>query len=320
MGDVVLTTALLQDLHAAYPAAAIDFLVGAPAAPLLQHHPLISKVIVLDKKRMLHMLRLLRARRYDIFIDVQNNFRTALLTRASGATTRVGWQARGRAWAYTCAVELHRNRRYVVHDRQRLLHAIGVPTAATLPKLYITDAEAAEGTATLRGLGIDTGGAVLGMMLTTRDPVRDWPVSHFVRLSQLLEQAGIATVVFPGGGDADRIAQYQAEGGRGTIGPLVGIRPLMGLLRACTIFVSPDTGPAHMATALGVPRITLYGPSLPHVWSPGLDTTIALQVDGGSSMDGLDPEMVLRAVLDLVARVTDGGRRHRAQEARQDER
>jgi ADP-heptose:LPS heptosyltransferase len=338
MGDVVLTAALLEDLAVAYPAAAVDFLVGAPAAPLLQHHPLIRDIVVLDKDRVVGMWRDVRGRSYDMVIDVQGNLRTAMLARASAAPVRVGWRVRGKAWAYTHPVERQRNRRYVVHDRQRLLHAVGVQTSALLPRLYLTDQERAEGLDVVRGLGVDTAGVVLGMMLTSRDPARDWPVRHFVTLSRLLHGAGITTVLFPGGGDAENIAQFQARGGRAVVGPLVGIRPLMGLIRACTLFVSPDTGPAHIATALGVPRVTLYGPSSPLGWSPGLDTTVALQVsaaDGtqagdaeaggaqsargraagtasaprsdaggtGGSMVALEPEVVLRAVLDLVARI-----------------
>jgi ADP-heptose:LPS heptosyltransferase len=304
MGDVVLTTALLEDIAMAEPAADIDFLVGAPAAPLLRHHPLIRDVVILDKDRTVGMWRAVRSRRYDLVIDVQGNLRTAIITRASGAVTRVGWRSRGRAWAYTHPVERQRNRRYVVHDRQRLLHAAGIPTQALLPRLHLTEQERSDGAAVLANLGIDTSSTVVGVMLTTRDPTRDWPVQHFVRLSRDLEQAGVTTVILPGGEDVARIAQFHAAGGRGVVAPNVGIRPLMGLIAACSLLVSPDTGPAHIATALAVPRVTLYGPSSPMGWSPGIDTTIALRSggDAGGAMEDLQPDLVLRAILDVLGR------------------
>lgn len=309
MGDVVLSAALLEDIAAAEPEAAIDFMVGAPAAPLLQHHPLISELMILDKDHVVRMWREVRARGYDLVIDVQGNMRTAMITRASGARVRVGWKGAGRSLLYTHRVPREHNLRYVVQDRQRLLQAVGMHTAAVLPRLHITDAEAAEGVQALRQLGVDTSQTVVGVMLSTRDPVRDWPVRHFIELSRLLADAGVVTVVFPGGQDTARIDEFQGGGGQAVVAPNVAIRPLMGLIRACSLFVSPDTGPAHIATALGVPRITLFGPSSPQGWSPGLPTTVALRSggDAGGPMEELQPDLVLRSILDVLARGGSGG-------------
>jgi ADP-heptose:LPS heptosyltransferase len=308
MGDVVLTTALLEDLAAASPDAAIDFMVGAPAAPLLLHHPLIDEVVILDKDHVVGTWRAVRARGYDLVVDVQGNTRTAMITRASGAPVRAGWKGAGRSWMYTHRVEREHDLRYVVHDRQRLLQAVGIPTAALLPRLHLTDAERAAGAEVIRGLGVDTAQTVVGVMLSSRGPERDWPVRHFVELSRLLAETGVVIVLFPGGQDDARVEEFRASGGRAVIAPNVAIRPLMALISACALFISPDTGPAHIATALGVPRITLFGPSSPRGWSPGLPTTVALRSggDAGGPMEDLQPDLVLRATLDVLSRESAG--------------
>jgi ADP-heptose:LPS heptosyltransferase len=316
LGDVVLSTALLEDLAGAYPDAAIDFLAGASAAPLLEGHPLIAEVIVLDKDRVTGMWRDIRSRGYDLVVDVQGNLRTAMLTRASGAGVRVGWRARGRAWCYTHAVEREHERQYVVRDRQRLLRAVGVETTALLPRLQLTEAERAAGRAALVEAGVDLESPVVGVMLSSRDPVRSWPIPHFVTLSVVLERAGATTVLLPGGDDAERTAQFLREGGRAKVAANAPIRPLMGLIAGCSLLVSPDAGPAHIATALRVPRITLYGPSSPQGWSPGLDTTVALRAADGGSMDRLAPEVVADAVLDMLARLAPSPDRRGDQGAR----
>ena len=94
LGDVVLTTALLEDFGSAFPGAAVDFLVGPAAAPLLAGHPRISERIVFDPDRRSVMTREIRSRRYDWVVDLQGSLSTSMLARASGARVRLGWRVR----------------------------------------------------------------------------------------------------------------------------------------------------------------------------------------------------------------------------------
>src|SRR3954466_8065442 len=95
LGDVVLSTALLDDLHRALPQASTDMLVGRHAAPLVAGHPLLRKRIVLEDRGTLGTARLIRESAYDAVFDIQGSMRTAMITRASGAPLRVGWKVRG---------------------------------------------------------------------------------------------------------------------------------------------------------------------------------------------------------------------------------
>ena len=276
LGDVLLSTPLLIDLNRAFPAARLDWLVGDAAAPLLDGHPLITERIVYDRTRTAGMWMEIRRRRYDWIVDVQSNPRTALLTRLSGAPVRVGWDVRGWGWVYTHRLTRSRLPEWVVRERQRLLELVGVPVAPNLPTIALTAAERAAGAADAAALGLGSEPRV-GLLMAAGERSKEWSVEQFADLAGRLASEGIAPLVFRDRSDdtkADRLASLES---RAVIAPALPLRRFLGLLATCRVFVSSDTGPAHMAAALGVPTVTFFGPSLPASWSPGLPTTIALR-------------------------------------------
>lgn len=277
-GDVVLTTPLLEDLHDAMPGARVDFLVGAAAAPLLAAHPGIAELLVLDKKRPVRMWREIRARRYDWIIDVQSNPRTAMLTRLSGAPVRVGWDVRGWGWVYTHSQSRHL-RDYVVRNRQRLLELIGVPVVERHARLHLTDEERRRGEADFAAHGVEASAPRVGMLLTSGDPVKNWPPERFAEVAEALAREGVVPILFTTREDGDLSDRFASRSPDAVIvrEPSLEIRRFMGMLAACDVFVSADTGPAHMATALGVPRVTVHGPSDPFLWTPPLPSVAVVR-------------------------------------------
>lgn len=282
-GDVVVSTALLEELQRAFPGVICDWLVGSPAASLLEHHPLIRERLLFDSARIREMGALLRHARYDWVLDVQGSWRTAVLTRLSGAPVRIGWRGWNRGWAYTHSAPRGNTApvAYVVRDRERLLAAAGVTVSGTsVPRLHLTNEERAAGAALVRSLAGDR--RAVGMVLSTSSPVKDWAPEKFAQLATKLAADGVATIVFPTpGGAAQEEAFVAAAGGTAVMGPLVSLRDLMALISACEVFVSGDTGPAHISTALGVPRVTIYGPSPAEGWTPDSPTAVAVR-DGAA--------------------------------------
>jgi len=273
LGDVLLTSSLLDDLHTAFPSAQLDFLVGAAAAPVLDHHPLIHERIIYDRSRTIGMWREIRSRHYDWIVDVQSSPRTAQLVRLSGARVRVGWRVDGWGWVYTHRLTRKRAPEWVVRERERLLELVGVPPLTALPRLTLTESERRAGQDEARALGLATSPYV-GLLLSAGEPSREWRVDGFAELAERLHADGVVPLVFLGTDDQERAAQFRRRTSAGVFTPeALPLRRFLGLLAGCRAFVSGDTGPAHMATALGVPRVTLYGPSPPATWNPGLPTT-----------------------------------------------
>ena len=282
LGDVLLSTPLLDDLHRAFPEARLDFLVGEGAAPLLDNHPLIAERIVFNAARPRRTWKAVITARYDWVLDVQSNPRTAPLTLASGARARVGWRIRG-PWklVYTHTVQRGGHPAvYVPVQRQRFLQALGVPTATPWPRLYLTAEERARGEGELRALGLSGGQPIAGFVLSANLSKREWGVERFARAAQLLAADGVQPLVFHNPGDDEKVAEFRGLVPGATVAQLPELRRMMGVIAACQVLVAGDTGPAHIAQALDVPTVTIFGPSNPLEWSPGRPNTVAVQVPG----------------------------------------
>ncbi len=289
-GDVVLTTALLEDLRRHAPDARVDFLVGAAAAPLLDGHPLIDERIVYDRAHPVRAAVEVRRRHYDWIIDVQSSPRTAQLVLVSGAPVRVGWAVRGWGWVYTHALpRAGRAPEWVVRERQRLLALAGVAVQSPPPRpqLVVSAAEGERAEQDVREWGAPAGAPRVGMLLSAGELSKEWGPASFAALARLLQQDGTVPVVFQGPGDEARLIAFRAalaadaRSAQGAaplvIAPPLDVRRFLAALGACDVLVAGDTGPVHMATAIGVPTVTIFGPTSPVAWSPGLSITVVVR-------------------------------------------
>jgi ADP-heptose:LPS heptosyltransferase len=281
LGDMVITTALLDDLRRAFPTARLDFMTRAAIAPVLREHPLSNEVLAYDRSRTIGMWAEARARRYDWVLDSESSPRSAMLTRASGARVRVGWSVTGWKLLYTHRVSRRSGRppEYVVLDRQRLLEAVGVPVSWRRPRLYLTDEERRNGESTLAALGARRGMPRVGLVLSTGDRSREWPVDHFAAVANALGAEGAWPVVFEMPGDAGLVARFRAAAPGVAVIPGADIRAFMGMLSACEVLIAANTGPVHVATALDVPTVTAFGADDPAGWSPRIAITAGVRGD-----------------------------------------
>jgi ADP-heptose:LPS heptosyltransferase len=321
LGDVVLSTALLDDLHRALPEAQIDMLVGRHAAPVVAGHPLIRSRIVLEDHGTLGTAKLVRASSYDAVFDIQGSMRTAMITRASGAPLRVGWKVRAAPLAYTHALARDGAPEYVVRRRRRLLELAGIPVSDALPRITLTAHERLQGEADLRSAGAPPAGRRVAFALVTSSPARDWPIERFAALANALLDRGVTPIVLTAGTPTPIAGKMRALCPRAILVPALDnnrdreMRRFLAVLAACDVLLSGDTGPAHMADALGVPRVTLYGPTTPDNYAPGLATTVALRTpgpavrirdenrlhrEGHDFFSGVTVNMVMDAILALL--------------------
>lgn len=318
LGDVALTTALLEDLRAAFPRTPVDFLVGERAAPLLEHHPLIDGLIVYDRAHPTRTWRLVRSRRYDWIIDPQSSPRTAPLALVSRAPVRVGFAVRGWWWVYTHRLpRAGRPFEYVARERQRLLEMLGVPVGPPRTRLALTEDERVAGRRRLITHGARGDRPVAGLVLSAGEPAKEWPVESFAGLATALLTDGIQPVLFEMPGDAEKAARAKEMCPPIVCIAVPALRDFMGTLAACDALISADTGPAHIATALGVPRVTIFGPEPPAAWAPAHDPSV-IAVRAASArelgivpksdprasglMAEVDPPRVRSAVHELLAR------------------
>ncbi|MFN2398028.1 MAG: glycosyltransferase family 9 protein [Gemmatimonadaceae bacterium] len=315
LGDVVLTMPLLGDLRRAFPSARLDFLVGDSAAPLLANHPHLDERVLLDRDHPLRMWNYIRARRYDWIVDVQSSPRTAPIAMMSGARVRIGWDVTGWGWVYTHRLSRSgRPAEYVLRERRRLLELAGVPVSDDLPRLYVTTQERAQGEVDLIATGARAGSPRVGFLLSAGEPSKEWRLEGFAELAESLSAMGIAPVLFQPPGDTPVVARLLALTKSVNVLPILELRRFLAALAGCDALVSGDTGPAHMARALGVPTATIFGPSSPVLWSPTLPTAAVVRDErvpcltcqlnicpiGHDCMVGVTSSMVLARVHEIL--------------------
>ncbi len=143
LGDVILSTALIEKLRETYPEAEIDFLVKKGNERVLSGHPHLRKILLFDKKNKLKSLRSLiaevRKANYDVVINVQRHFSAGLLTALSGAKQRIGFAKNPLSFLFTKKIKHDWNKHEV--DRNQALIKDFTDSISSKPRLYPADSD-----------------------------------------------------------------------------------------------------------------------------------------------------------------------------------
>jgi ADP-heptose:LPS heptosyltransferase len=274
IGDVVLTLPALQALYEWRRDLRIHMLVEPLSAPLLEGHPAIAEVIVLRK--FWETVRHLRQREFSIAFNMHGGPTSAFLTRLSGAPLRVCWAQRQYSWFYNVNVPIHfpvagRIEMHTAEHRLQQLLYTGLPEAP-LPaaKVYV-NADAAERVRRKlaeKEIGRDQPYTVIRPGASHAN--KRWPAERFAAIARWLRKAhGIATVVNLGPGDEEIATDVrQRFAGIGVVMSDVDLPGLVALLAGSCLFLGNDTGPTHIAAALGKKSVVIFGASDSKVWSP----------------------------------------------------
>lgn len=312
IGDVVLSTVVLRNLRLAYPAAHIAFLTEPPSAPVVTGNPDVNDVVVFDRKTGggAALIRRIRAGRFDLVFDLFGNPRTALVTFLSGAGRRVGYRFRGRSYAYNVLVEPRGDRVHNTRFNLDALEAAGVPVRDDRIVFPVGDADLAYADAFLREAALN-GSRVFGVNTGGGWYTKRWPPDRFARLADLVADAGGGTaVVLWGPGQRGEAEAVRAAMTRAAVlAPPTTLTQLGALLSRLSFVMTNDSGPMHIAAAVGTPVLGVYGPTRPDLQGPfgrghvvvrkeGLDclgcNLTTCPVEGHPCMQALSVEEVFR--------------------------
>jgi heptosyltransferase-3 len=278
IGDVVLCTPLIRALRAAYPGARIDFLADAAPAKLLQNNPRLTRILTAPAKGsspwgQWGFIRQLRQTHYDLVFDLFGNPRSAWMALLSGAPARAGYAYRGRKWAYTHPVPMNQVRKYQVEVNLDVLRHLGIPDAGIDTEIFLTEDEKKQGKDVLQSLGMATKKeARLGFNPTGTWSAKRWPVVLWRELIlRTGQELGVKPLLLTGPGDESLLSEIiQGLEEKVIMAPATNLRQLAGILSALDLLVGNDGAPQHMAQALGVKSLTLFGPTWGISWNkPG---------------------------------------------------
>jgi lipopolysaccharide heptosyltransferase II len=271
LGDIVHSLPVLTALRARFPQAHIAWVVNRAYQPLLEGHPDLDETLTFDRaaaragwlgagRALAGFLGTLRNRRFDLAVDLQGLLRSGLMSLATGARRRVGFaDAReGGRWCYTDRVDAPRNRALHAVDRYwRLAGALGAAAGPPVFRVHVAPAAAKWADGELAGLPRPW--LVLGV--GSRWLTKRWLPEHFAELANRVRSAFGGAAVFVGG--ADEAALAGAVRGRlgGPSLDLTGrtaLPQLVAVLARADVMLANDTGPLHLAAALGRPVVAPY--------------------------------------------------------------
>jgi len=281
IGDVVMSTAVLDGIRAAYPKARIDFLTETESKDIVFGNPILNQVIVYDRKRiaksfflkrMIENLRLIariRNQRYDFIFDFFGNPRSAWITFLSGAKTRVGYNYRLRKFAYNVVVRSRANEVHEVDWHLDALKALDIPVEEK--NLYVAVGEGSKNLAESfwQEAGL-VGYPVIAINFSGGWPTKKWPLDRFAHLIDLLSANYPAKIIILWGpGEKEEAEKLQRLTTSPTaLIPQTTLKQLAAILAKTDLMVTTDSGPMHIAAAMGTPCVAIFGPTNSRLQGP----------------------------------------------------
>jgi lipopolysaccharide heptosyltransferase II len=286
IGDVVFTTPAIRAVRRQYPDAHIAYIAEEEAAAVVRGNPHLDEVIIASSPHApgrlradLGLIRRLRRDRYDLAIDFHGGPRSSLLTWASGAPKRIGYEVAGRSWMYTTRVPRPRalRPRHSVVSQWDVLLPLGIapPTPETDGTEMPEDpAAAAAVDLRLAEAGIRADDRIVVVHVSAGNPFRRWPSHSFVELvCKLVAGDARRRIILTSGPSDAGAASGIATDARARL-PVdqqsavvrcgeFGLAELRSLIGRAALYIGGDSGPLHVAGTTGVPVVGLYGPTLP---------------------------------------------------------
>jgi lipopolysaccharide heptosyltransferase II len=319
IGDVVLSTAVLPNLKGEFPHARIDFLTESFVYPVLEGNPYIDNILTYTPGRDSSLAVILRVRknRYDLVIDLFANPRTAVITLLSGARYRVGYPFKWRRLAYNILVQPRGDRVHNVEFNLDALRRIGVTIESASPFFSLDRKSETFAADFVLSKGLNPGEFMTfnvgGGWATKR-----WPAEKFAELSRMIgDHIHRPVVVLYGPGeihDARKICGLSDA----ILAPQTSLKEMAAITKASYLLVTNDSGPMHIAAALGVPTLAIFGPTDPRLQGPYGNISEVVRNDkldclecnltkcpiGNICMNELDAAIVFDHLRTLIAKIS----------------
>jgi lipopolysaccharide heptosyltransferase I len=292
LGDVVHSMPVLNALRARFPQSHIAWVINRSYQPLVEGHLALNETIPFDRGAMkagwrkaagtaFRLARELRRKNFDLVIDLQCLARSGLMTLATGAKRRVGLSTarEGARFAYTDIIEIPEPQQtHAIDHYWRVAEAFGV---GHLPKQFGVPVQPAARD-WVREQMKDLPRPWLAFGVGARWLTKRWPPDHFARLALRAQETFGGSVFFVGSPDEAPLAKQVMEQLHGPTRDFVGttnLQQLAALLEAADVMVANDTGPLHLAVALGVPTVAPYTCTKvirhgPYGQTGGVETTV----------------------------------------------
>ncbi|MDD8018622.1 MAG: glycosyltransferase family 9 protein [Bacteroidota bacterium] len=271
IGDVLLSTPVVENLKRQFPHLKIDFLCEQFAADVVRGNPNINDVITFNKKKesALSLIQKIREKKYDVVVDLFGNPRSALVTKLSGASCRIGFPFRGRRYAYTDYVTPRGGEVHNVDFNLDVLRHFHIPIVSSHPYFPYSEEELTFAQQWTSENELNDS-KIIGINPSGGWYTKRWPKEKFALLADnLAVELQAKIILFWGPGEHEDVKKIQSLMKQSSIViPSTTLKQMGALLKQCSYLVSNDSGPMHIAASLGVPALGIFGPTNPFLQGP----------------------------------------------------
>jgi heptosyltransferase-2 len=282
VGDVVMSLPALEVVRENFPSSSITVLARPWVVPLFKNHPAVDAIIPFRQmkgifaycRELMRVAKLIRNNGFDLAILFQNAFEAAFLAYLGGIKFRVGYRGDGRGFLLTHRIVKTEEvlKSHQVEYYLSLLKAMGWGGTSREPHLYAAQEDMENARRLIHEKGIMEGDYVIGLSPGALfGDAKRWPADRFARIGDWAVERWSAGVLVLGSGNETDICEVLCGSmahepynlcGRTTLGVAVG------LVRHCSLFVTNDSGLMHIAAALGVPTLAIFGSTDPVATGP----------------------------------------------------
>jgi len=272
IGDMVMATPILSDLRKSYPNASITAMCRAPICDLLKEDPDVDELFCFSKTSSFSrrsdkkdIIEKLRQGKYDLGILLTHSLSSAWWFWQGSVKTRLGYDCNGRRFllsqpvAFPPSVE----RQHLVMTYKMLLEPLGIEVSNTHPRLFLADKEVALARTLLVQHGVTKEKTIIGINPgATYGSAKCWLPERFREVAvKLLKDPNVSIVFFGDQPTAPLVKQIcQGLGPRViNLAGLTSLREVATLISLCDVLLTNDSGPMHMADALGTKIVALFG-------------------------------------------------------------
>ena len=291
LGDVLFSTALIREVKKNYPESFLACMIPGRCQGILKGNPYLDEIIIFDEKdthkgwrKTLRFIRELRARRFDTAILLHRSFTRTLICWLAGIKERIGYYTRKRAFLLTRKITVPQGRMHRRDYYLNIIESAGLKINERGLDFFVSREDSDYVSGLLNKERVFTDDFLVALNPGGNWAPKRWPKEYFALLADRLIKDLNAKVVISGAKQDRGLAEDIAS--RMKARPIIAagelnLKQLAALFKRADLVISGDSAPLHIAAALGVPIIGLFGPTSPEITGPFSDDCIILRKDTG---------------------------------------
>ena len=305
IGDVVLATSMIELLRRNYPQSHLSMLLTPITAPIVEENPFLDRIIIHNrnkKKSYLKCIRLLREERFDLIASLQG--KAGLLAFLAGAKYRAGFHNSLRyRWFYNLRPKKWYPEKHALYRYLNMVEPLNLEGEIPEPKIYLTKEEENAAGKLLQEKRISKEDFLIGFNPVSAYPAKEWLLKYYIQLGkELIERYNTKIIIFGKGDKRSSAICYNLEIGLAkpenvlSLAGKTSLRELAALAKCCRLFITGDTGPMHIAAAVGTKVLAFFGSTDPKKCGPVGKEHIILEDKKMNRMKNITPEKVLEEI------------------------